>query len=394
METKKGRITATTTIEELGDDLTVQILRLMPLKSIVLCLGVCKRWQSLINDGPFFLTNAMNVSYGHRASKCMWLRRGQRGGGMQKSELSFSVRFSDKSMFDDRIFSSSNGLVFSGVSVRGSLHKFYIFNPWTRECVTFRKPYYISPSSSSGFAIENNPINSISSDNSTNNKNNAALYKIVVVKRIEVYSTYRFGVYSSDKKRWQLLELVVEPHLWHVTLARNSIYCNRVLYWQCKDCKWCKEDHALMLNLEKETASRLDLPPKEDGIVVGRKLTECSGQLHYIRISSIRRRLGICKMSMMRDEWVILDNVELEGAVERNLQLFPNYHRINEYYPQIFKPVDMNCQGDDKVLLGYDNHRIVSYDLKRAEFELVLEEVWGRWNFFRYTPTNKSISKR
>ena len=100
-------------------------------------------------------------------------------------------------------------------------------------------------------------------------------------------------------------------------------------------------------------------------------------------------------------EWLKFYDVDIQGAMERHLDLSP-MHRKNMHLPD-FAPIDMSCQGDDKVLLRDNYKRIVSYDLKRDMFELVLEkdlylaskffpytlDLYRVSKFFRYTPTNQ-----
>eukprot|EP00268_Persea_americana_P014463 TRINITY_DN16440_c0_g1_i1.p1 TRINITY_DN16440_c0_g1~~TRINITY_DN16440_c0_g1_i1.p1 ORF type:complete len:113 (+),score=7.59 TRINITY_DN16440_c0_g1_i1:209-547(+) len=102
MKTNKG----TTTIEDLSDDLTVKILRLLPFKTSVLCLGVCKRWRSLVSNGPFFLTDTINIAYFPSPNFYFCLQSGQRRR-MQKSGFCFSL-YDD---YEYRTLASCNGLL-------------------------------------------------------------------------------------------------------------------------------------------------------------------------------------------------------------------------------------------------------------------------------------------
>lgn len=97
----------------------------------------------------------------------------------------------------------------------------------------------------------------------------------------------------------------------------------------------------------------------------------------------------------MSNGWLILHNVDLKRAVERNLDILDLEGRLKGNFP-IFIPMDMNCEGDDRVLLDYNYYESVSYDMKRGVFELVLKKGFhpARWEFFQYTPTNKSLPKR
>ena len=114
MKTNKG----TTTIEDLSDDLTVKILRLLPFKTSVLCLGVCKRWRSLVSKGPFSLTDTINIAYFPSPNFYFCLQSGQRRR-MQKSGFCFSFKWLARSpytpkMYDDyeyRTLASCNGLL-------------------------------------------------------------------------------------------------------------------------------------------------------------------------------------------------------------------------------------------------------------------------------------------
>lgn len=92
-------------------------------------------------------------------------------------------------------------------------------------------------------------------------------------------------------------------------------------------------------------------------------------------------------------EWLIMHNVDLKGAVERNLDIFP-LHKKGKCFPYII-PIGMSVEQDDKVLFSHFDKWIVSYDLEKCVFELVLlQDLKRRCYFFRYSPTTKFISKR
>ncbi|XXG78540.1 hypothetical protein AAC387_Pa08g2469 [Persea americana] len=336
---------------------------------------------------------------------------------MQKifSELLVSIYFPER-LYDDRILVSCNGLFFScyyfyfdhGPWLRINLvNQCFISNPWTKERVCIPGPTKPCRFSLWGLAFENN---------SSHNNDNLASYKIVMAHRIYTFekkSPYKFEMYSSDKKKWQWLPEAPRPkHHSYCKSDQIAVYCNRVLYWQCR---W-KKEHALMLNVETESFGHLDLPgaedndddEKEEEIVLCSRLTECNGQLHFIRIGSAYGRLIIWKMTMSGG-WLILHNVDLRGAVESNLDLFPWYGTkrgravdSNLVFSGLLGiiPIGMSCEGDDKVLFQdtYPHKRIVSYDLKKGVFELVFQkelEDWDSvWKFFPYTPTTKFISER
>ena len=100
------------TTDNLSDDLMVEILRLLPLNSIVQCRNVCKRWQSLTN---YFLTNPFNVAASRHCHphnyRCM--ERAERGGEiLQISDLDLCIDFPKEGPYDSRILSSCNGLFF------------------------------------------------------------------------------------------------------------------------------------------------------------------------------------------------------------------------------------------------------------------------------------------
>ncbi|KAJ8619894.1 hypothetical protein MRB53_028423 [Persea americana] len=378
------------TIEDLTDDLIMEILRHLPLSSFIRCLVVCKRWQYLIACSPLLHTNTINVaaSYDGFNENYMCLERGQRGGMQQIfSELDFSVNFPNKRRYHNRILTSCNGLLFSYYSVRRRNHSplSYISNPWTKECVCIPNPSLTSRFYLCGLAFENN-------SSSDNNNNKLAMYKIVMAHRAKE-EHYKFEIYSSDKKRWQWVSNAseLEPH-GDCRFDQNGVYCNQVLYWQCH---WKRHQHALTFNLETETSSYLGLPIDDDGnleTLFSHKLMECDQQLHYIQTGVVHCRLIIWKM-LTSGEWLMMHKVDLKGAVERNLGLFP-FHRTGRGFPY-FRPIGMSVEQDNKVLLSHFDKLIVSYDLKKCVFELVLpSDFKPLYYFFRYSPTTKFITER
>lgn len=253
------------------------------------------RWQSLIsNCGPVFLSNPINVAASphdlddHDNPRYMCLERGQREG-MEISGLDFSINFPNKELYEHRLLSSCNGLLFyyyfiPGIGETGFLSKCYISNPWTKECVRLPNPKISCEYSLYGLAFE---------DNSGNCKN-VASYKIVMAhwdkdictRNAPCKYNYKFEIYSSDKKKRRLLRKPSKLHsCLRGVLYRDAVYCNQVLYWQC-----FREDHALMFNLEKETSGYLDLPKGNHGAgttTYNCRLTVCDGLLHYIRIGPV-----------------------------------------------------------------------------------------------------------
>ncbi|XXG78557.1 hypothetical protein AAC387_Pa08g2482 [Persea americana] len=395
------------TTDNLSDDLMVEILRLLPLNSIVQCRNVCKRWQSLTN---YFLTNPFNVAASYECYlhnyECM--ERAQRGGILQISDLDLRINFRKEGPNDSRILSSCNGLFFCAyLRKKPFLVECYIFNPWTKDIVPLPKPRGLRRidyrcNSLCGLAVENH-----SRDN--NNNNNVALYKIVMAHEHRYHGAYKFEIYSPDVKRWLTLDRATERHRCRGRLDKTAVYCNRVLYWRCSE-----NDHALFFNLETEASGYLDLPREEEVVVVDDDdaitdsggLIECDGHLHYIRIGSAgSHRLIVWKMCTTSCQWLILHNIDLTGVLDLNLDFFP-LRRKNRVFP-ILKPIYMSCKGCDKVLFteylstsgikSYSNRRIVSYDLKSGvfELELVLNGFCSfSWMFFRYNPTTMCISER
>lgn len=93
--------------------------------------------------------------------------------------------------------------------------------------------------------------------------------------------------------------------------------------------------------------------------------------------------------------WLMLHSVDLERAVERNMDFFHERNKRSRSSYRSFEPIDMGIGGDDKVLLHKDGKQIVLYDLKRDVFELfTMRDKIPEWVFcFRYTPTTMFISK-
>ena len=98
-------------------------------------------------------------------------------------------------------------------------------------------------------------------------------------------------------------------------------------------------------------------------------------------------------MSTTTGGWLMLHNADLKGALERDLGTFPLLMGNRLYLSM--KPIDMSCQGDDKVLLLENSKGIVvSYDVNKDVFETVNTGYISPLKFFRYTPTKTSISRR
>lgn len=148
----------------------MEILCSLPLNSMTRCLDVCKRWRYLLTRSPLLRAKPVNVavaSFSHCDHTYLWLEKDQ--GGMQISELDFSIDVPWKRLYDHCILASCNGLLLSYYFLKGmaDLDEFYISNPWTKEFVHLPKPAKSCYNSLCGLAFENNPINSNSMDNIT-----------------------------------------------------------------------------------------------------------------------------------------------------------------------------------------------------------------------------------
>lgn len=403
-----------------GEDLLVEILHRLPLKSIIQCLCVCKQWRSLFSNPCPTVSEKWRTLISHNPSlhSNLFLVAVAGGGSAQSIILTKSPNFEGRfmgRMSELRSESSSNFLVVNyllndfnviAASCNGLIFSIfhdpreswaelcYISNPWTRQHVRLPNPSSLFLCLF-GLTFEggDSPETTIRST-----------YNIVIAHQIyhSHELSYRFEIYSSKEEAWRWIDKASNRHRYDILdpMSRSAVYCYGILHWLCT------VNHSLFFDPKLETSGYLAMPSccddddKETRLECRQhagRLAECHDELHYTRVCSYSRQLKIWKMSLTAagsyNSWLLLHSVDLETAVERNIELFgmDRGEESSSKFPSLY-PLDMICGGEDKVLLYKGSGGTVSYDLKSGEFELMFgQELIPRSGFFRYTPNAKFL---
>ncbi|XP_059656058.1 F-box protein At5g07610-like [Cornus florida] len=213
-----------------NDDLVVEILVLLPLKSVVRFKSVSKTWFSLISSPTFPLLwqQRQRQSHDPKISGLFFTcksrnqikyipLKGTDDGGKNKS----LARFPNMYTVDITIIDSCNGFLLLCLEPNYFSRSYQVFNPTTKQSRTLPWPFSLARYPPDPLYLAFDPSKSIH-------------YKVVLLKRlheVKVDFLYQIHVYSSQTNAWR------RPSGDHHSFSSsgvdlgNGVYCNGSIHW-------------------------------------------------------------------------------------------------------------------------------------------------------------------
>ncbi|CAH8388076.1 unnamed protein product [Eruca vesicaria subsp. sativa] len=312
------------------DDVLLQILSFLPIKSLIKCKRVSKRWRCLITNPNF--SNPIISSKHPLPISGLYLQGTRRDieyrfvslddeVNEQLSLPSSPLRFVDHPT-PIVIMQSTNGLLLCKCTCPPNHfnRNFYVYNPTTKQKT-------LLPQIIDHFAV------SLAFDPSK-----SPHYKVFCLKRTSTSSVssvlYHLEVYSSNEGPWRRLASLPSFALPHTVTGlsnlSNTVFWNGAVYWfwfgpHSRDC--------LSFDINTEEIKTLPLPfldheeyPPDVGTL--RFVEESRGNLYFIEVNDLSSSdLPVYEMNRNGSSWFLKYHVDLETLAAT----FPEMIRT-EYY--------------------------------------------------------------
>ncbi|KAL4595695.1 hypothetical protein ACB092_12G109400, partial [Castanea dentata] len=286
--------------DDLPDEVVLDILARLPVKSLLRFRCVCKPWYSSIANPKFITTHLLNHSHHHHhhhgyVIHIPWnIPEPSSGSSPSSGQVctltcdrtyetisEFRVPFTFQSGFPHFVGSCNGILCFNFYRARGS-NVFYLWNPSIRKFK--RLPDNQSPIMIFGIGYD-----------SQNND-----FKVVGISRIFATSKPppEFGVYSLNLDSWKRVEL-------GISLTPNFFYDNMLRYVDGQERH--SADMLLSFDVNSEKFKQLPLPDDEGrGSCFMKFITSFKGKLALIKFESgAQPHNTLCSIWVMREYGVI-----------------------------------------------------------------------------------------
>ena len=245
-------------LESLHADIVTQILLLLPIKSILTCICVCKPWKTLIRS-PTFVSSHLHHSIANN-NHFLLFKRCSLNPKVEIKEL-HALHDDENDNFTQHItrdfplhFPGLNGIYTCNglVCLTDHIYNFVLWNPSVRKCIQLPSPpnvtYKSNASIGFGFDAKNNDFKVVRIGNNQNRHNLQENRPVV-------------EVYSVSTGEWRM---VTDPLPPFCTLRRRvpNAFVNGALHWIAM--KWDKDhkEHCFILvfDLGDEVFREIMLP--------------------------------------------------------------------------------------------------------------------------------------
>lgn len=318
---------------DITNDLLVEILVRLPLKSLCRFKCVSKSWYRLISDNylrqrlPSIATGLYFRSESDQFNKARYAYTSS-NGTIQDCNLDF-FPFNEKSLVVD----GSNGLLLYYASTSST---FYVVNTATKSWVSLPKSKKETHLSILAF----DPYSSTD-------------YKVVCFTAWRVRGA-ELEIYSSETGKWDQhdVEFGIEPD----TMSTTKHYFDGRLY------VLAYPNMLVAMNLMKFSCKLIRMP---ESINMLSCVGHCHGRLHYAHIDG--NKLKIWVMNYLNRKWVLKNEINLGEIMGRRDYEINNPNQVNLL---VFHP------EEEMVSVWFHNWKMMWYDFK--ERRLI-----GSWKFER-----------
>ncbi|GKV36626.1 hypothetical protein SLEP1_g44734 [Rubroshorea leprosula] len=303
----------------LPEELFYTILHKLPIKSHIVCISVCKTWNSII-ESPSFVSSHLShtiPSYKENDTHLCFLQI----CSIDPTEDRFSLRFDDQDLtectslhfpyrakYGFQVFGSCNGFVLLMNGKFGTFpERLILWNP------IVRKSLIISEKDLSALAVAGLGFDSRAND-----------YNVLTVSRImQKDKALKFELYSLNANSWKQLDDVEAISHGSVVVAhREMAFLNGVLHFVAlRQCSGGRPPMYLILgfDLEGEVFQEIMLPDSRVRNYTGPKVQVCGESLAVFRLNSTNDgmdsilEIWVMKEYAVEGSWTKLSNISLGG---------------------------------------------------------------------------------
>ncbi|XP_019191839.1 PREDICTED: F-box protein At5g07610 [Ipomoea nil] len=375
--TKSAKQTASAERVSSIDDLLLEILLRLPIRSLIRFKCVSKRWLSLITNPRFSILRNPNPN----PAVGLFLPLPTFGtkpdydyihlGTHSHTNPPFKkLRFTEEPS-GIYILQSCNGLLLCRSFLASqSKRKYYVYNPTTKHFSTLPKTCPVTKTSNTvhetslsfgwsphykvvcvskiirGMSLAFDPASS-------------PHYKVVCIRDSEsAHDHYEIEVFSSETSHWRA---VGDPFLSNVNF-RNSVYWNGAIHWIST---W-ENLTILSFNVYQETRGTMPVPPSREGGHVG-YFGESCGHLHLVAVyERAGDRFDVHEMKSDCSEWFVKYRVDAK-------QFFADLPEMIDWYSyyafSIFCLVRGKTEEDDSFLVLQTPGKAIRFNLVDGSFD-------------------------
>ncbi|KAJ8540179.1 hypothetical protein K7X08_026568 [Anisodus acutangulus] len=339
------------------DDLLIEILLCLPIRSLLCFKTVSKRWLSLITNPQF---SVLRHPYPNPAIG-LFLPSTSVSSKPEFDYVHFDSQNPTKPPFKElkftkdpsgiSILQSCNGLLLCSSSQwRQAKRNYYVYNPTTKQYTALPK---------SVLGTENSKIHAISL---AFDPAKSPHYKVVCVRdSVSSPQHYQIEIYSSETGPWRFSG---GPFIADVNFY-NGIYWNGSIHWISTSGNLT----SLCYNLDLETLGVMPMPPlPDDQETTITYFGESCDHLHLIKISYPRVRFDVYEMKRDYSEWFVKYKVDLEHLATPFPSMINSYLDPDElhYYDFTMSSLVRGRREEDAFLV-----LAISSDCKSLRYNLL-----------------------
>ncbi|KAI3756925.1 hypothetical protein L6452_04457 [Arctium lappa] len=380
--------TMSATLVASNDDLITQILRRLPVTSILQFKSVSKHWRSLLSHRRFtLLYDRLPVTPGLFLRNIYVPFDEENRSTPPFRSLDFCL-----DLCGIRIVQSCNGLLLC-CSDRGHMRarKYYVFNPTTKQ-------FAIVPSVPGGMDVRK----TIRFMGLAFHQTDCPHYKVICIHRAKPdEDLFQIQIYSSETGKWKISDQTFSAP--YYTSFTAGVYWNQAIYWapSCINPSYFK--------LDVEQLQKLPLPMQvtssggyQEG-AIPHYFGECRGHLHLVERhdhDENRLNLNVYEMKSDHSGWFVKYQVELDELPLAYPEMMHSYlHPSNPYYYE-FQVLDV-VRGEEKeeetfMVVGIPG-KVIRFNLKDKSFKQIFDLtniIYGRFGHsevHRYIQTLSSF---
>ncbi|KAK3221142.1 hypothetical protein Dsin_015112 [Dipteronia sinensis] len=374
-----------------NDDLLTEILIRLPLKSLLICKSVSKRWHSLISSPHFcrclypdaYLVSGLLL---HRSS----ILRNPEHDFVPLSDKSTSPPFKTLTFVNHpsglKILQSCHGLLFcSSFRDQGPMHDYFIYNPTTKQFLTLPRPGGQISTIVCGITLAFDP------DKSPH-------YKVVCVRKLKssqgylgIYSRlenaypfehhylgnylwYQIEIYSSETRSWRLS--VKSFIAQHSVNFRRGVFWNGAVHWvNCfGPSLYFKVD-------DDEKLRKMPMPatPIPDGWEDGRRLRyfdESREHLHLVEIyGPCTAKFDVYEMETDYSGWFVKYRVDLNIITIAFPEIITAYLDPTDlhYYKFAILGIIREANDEESYMVLHLPGKAICYNLNNKTFNKICD---------------------